>query len=204
MAVASVWPTAPMALPARSLRCGSLAPRRNLDLARCRLTYRTTRPRTPVRTMPILTCTCTAAIGGSLVAAVDRDVLIALGGNRIDGLATEAQQVLAKVLAQLRVAQGELDSGLQGSELAAAVIALAREAVGINGFFLHQSRDAVGQLDLATGAVADLLQVLENRRRQDIPAHDRQVGRRIGRLRLFNDAVHAAGGRLVRLHSNDA
>ncbi len=102
------------------------------------------------------------------------------------------------------MAEGKLDSGLQVSELAAAVVALAREAVGVDGFFLHQRRDAVGELNLAARAVPDLLQVLENRRGQDITADDRQIGRRLGGFRLFNDAVHAAGGRLIRLYSDNA
>src|SRR3981081_4056903 len=172
MAVASAWPTARMALPAQSLRCGSLAPRRRLDVARCRFCHLAPVRAppvgaSPVRTAPVLSSTRSAAIGGSL-AAVDRRVVIALGGNQIDGFATEAQQVLAKVLSQLRVAQGELDGGLQVSELAAAVVALAREAVSVHGFFLHQRRDAVGELNLAARASPDLLQVLENRRRQYI------------------------------------
>src|ERR1700730_17784154 len=147
MAVASAWPTAPMAPPVRSLRCGSLVPRRGLDLPRCRLRHLAPIRAAAVGRPPIRTSTRTGAIGR--LAAVGRGVLIALGGNGIDGFATEAQQVLAKVPAQLRVAQGKLDSGLQVSELAAAVVALTRETVGVDGLFLHQRRDAVGELNLS-------------------------------------------------------
>src|SRR5882724_11920827 len=162
MAAASAWPTAPMGLPAQSLRCGSLAPRRSLDVAR---RWRRLAPAvgaTPVR--PARRTAIRPGPMGSSVTALDPGVVIALGGNGIDGFAAQALQVAAEVLAQLRVAQGELHGGLQVAQLASAVIALAHEAVGVNGLFLHQRRNAVGQLDLAARALPDLLQVLENRR----------------------------------------
>src|SRR5438045_3952643 len=102
-----------------------------------------------------------AATVGDL-ATLDARVIVALGGNRADGLATQTLQIAAEVLAQLRVTQGELDGGLQIAELAAAVVALAGKAVGIHGLFLHECRNAVGELNLTARALADLLQVLEN------------------------------------------
>ena len=61
--------------------------------------------------------------------------------------------------------QAVLHGRLQVSELAAAVVALAFEFEGIHRFALHQARDAVGELNLAAGALADFRQVVEDRRR---------------------------------------
>ncbi len=71
--------------------------------------------------------------------------------------------------------EAELDGRLQVTELAAAVVALSFEFEGEYLFALHQARDAVGELNLAARALPNLCQVLEYRRRQQIPAHDREV-----------------------------
>ena len=63
------------------------------------------------------------------------------------------------------MAERVLDRRLQVAELAAAVVALAAEAIGVHGLLAHERGDAVGELDLAARAAADALQVLENRRR---------------------------------------
>ena len=49
--------------------------------------------------------------------------------------------------------QRVFDIRLQVAELAAAVETLAVELVGIDRFVVHQARDAIGELDLATGTV---------------------------------------------------
>src|ERR1039458_28782 len=64
---------------------------------------------------------------------------------------------------------------LQISELIAAVEAPACESVRIDGFALHQAGDAVGQLNLATRPLADLLEFVEDRGRQHVAADDRQI-----------------------------
>jgi hypothetical protein len=98
----------------------------------------------------------------------------------------------------------ELDGRLQVAKLAAAIEALALEAVGIDRLFRHQPGDAVGQLDLAACAAADLRQVIEDARRQHIAAHDREVRRRNGRLRLLDDAADPADLRTLRVDFDDA
>src|SRR5262245_2969140 len=84
-AVGSVWPTALMAPPAQSLRCGSLTPTRPLDVPR-RLTNLADR-------------VTTNAVSVAGLATLDLGVLVALGRDRVDRLATESLQVLTEVLA---------------------------------------------------------------------------------------------------------
>ena len=100
--------------------------------------------------------------------------------------------------------QGVFDRGLQVAELAAAVVALAREAVGVHRLLPHEGGDTVGQLDLPACPAPDSLQVLEDRRRQHVTAHHRKVGGRLRGLGFLNDAAHAAGRRTVALHLHDA
>ena len=90
------------------------------------------------------------------------------------------------------------DIGLQVSELAATVEALALEPVGVHGFIVHETRDAIGELDLAAGALADALEMVEHARRQQVAADYREVGRRLVRLGLLDDALDAQQFRAPR------
>ena len=64
---------------------------------------------------------------------------------------------------------------LQIAELAAAVEALAVEPVRVHRFVVHEARDAVGELDLATRALPDALEMREHARREQVAAHHREV-----------------------------
>ncbi len=67
-----------------------------------------------------------------------------------------ATKIIGEFHTQTRMLQAIFHSGLQVSEFAAAIVALALELEGIHRFVLHQAGDAVGQLNLAAGALADL------------------------------------------------
>src|SRR3569833_3492631 len=136
---------------------------------------------------------------GRMGPLLDRRIVLGSHGRQVEKL-----QVAAEFLAELGMGQAEFDGRLQVAQFAAAVIALAGKAMRIDRFLARQRRDAVGELDLAPGALADLLQVLEDRRRQHVTADDRQVRWSHCRLRLLYDTVYAAGGRLVRLHIDNA
>ena len=56
-----------------------------------------------------------------------------------------------------------LHGRLQVAELVAAVVALAFELERIHRLALHEPRNAVGELDLAAGALADFREVVEDR-----------------------------------------
>src|SRR5579859_3219952 len=60
--------------------------------------------------------------------------------RRVD---VESLEVAAKVLAQRRMAERVFHRGLEIPQLAAAVVALAVETVGIHGLLAHQRGDAV-------------------------------------------------------------
>ncbi|RMT44591.1 5-formyltetrahydrofolate cyclo-ligase [Pseudomonas amygdali pv. myricae] len=79
---------------------------------------------------------------------------------------------------------------------ATAVKALALELVGQYVAFCSLLHQGVGDLDLPTLAWLSLFDLLENVRSQDVAADDRQVGRRIFRLRFFNHVGHAKQARL--------
>src|SRR5579871_2626763 len=99
--------------------------------------------------------------------------------------------------------QSKLDGRLQIAELAAAVVALAREAIGVHRLLAHERGDAVRQLDLSARAAPDALEMLEDRGRQDIAPDDREVrGGRRG-FGLLDDASNAARRRLVGLDLDD-
>ena len=81
--------------------------------------------------------------------------------------------------------------GLQIAELAAAVVTLAGELVGVHRLVTHEPRDAVGELDLAARAFANLLEMREQARREQVAAHHREIRGRLRGLRLFHDAIDA-------------
>src|SRR6202034_3912873 len=91
------------------------------------------------------------------------------------GIELQAVQVLAKAAAELRVAKRVFHGRLQVAELAATVVALAREAIGVHRLLAHQRGDAAGELELPARAAPDALEVLEDRRRQHVAADDREV-----------------------------
>src|SRR5205085_9753917 len=110
------------------------------------------------------------AVEGATVAcgAAARD-------RRGAGRQVQTLQVFAKPAAELRVTERVFDRRLQVAELAATVIALAAEAIGVHRLLAHQRGNAVGELNLAAGAGAQLLQVLEDCRSQHVTADHGEV-----------------------------
>src|SRR5690606_3103182 len=119
-------------------------------------------------------------------------------------LERQRSQVGAEIVAELRVSQPVVDGRLEIAELAAAIEAQALELVPENGFLGQQPGDRVGQLDLAARAGPGFFQQVEYPRRQDIAADDRQVRRRVSRLRLLDDAAQAVQAGPEWLRVDDA
>src|SRR5580658_1262718 len=102
------------------------------------------------------------------------------------------------------MAESEFDRRLQIAELAAAVVALAREAVGVHGLFAHERGDAVSELNLTARAAADALEMLEDRGREHVATDDGERRGRSRGLRLLDDAADATRRGLVGLDLDDA
>ena len=105
----------------------------------------------------------------------------------------DSLQIFAEVAAELWVRERVFHGRLQVAELAAAVVALAVEAMRIHRLLCHKRADAVRELNLSPRALADLFQVPEDGRRQDITADNGEIGWRGRRLWLLDDAADAAG-----------
>ncbi len=97
-------------------------------------------------------------------------------------------QILGKFGSHFRVAQGNGDSCLQVAEPVAAVKALPSKAIGENLTFADEPDDAIGELNLATGARGGFFQKIEDPCRQDVVVHDAEIGRSILGVRFFHNA----------------
>ncbi len=113
-------------------------------------------------------------------------------------------QIGAEARAELRMAQTVLDRRAQIADLAAAVVADAGERQHVHRLVRHQGRDTVRQLDLAAGTALRALELREDGRRQDVAADDGEIRRRVGRLRLLDDARDALRAARLLLHGHDA
>src|SRR5262249_60006135 len=105
-----------------------------------------------------------AAVGAPLACLGHSDAL-RLGGPRSGrclsgGGNIQPLKVAAEVAPERRMAQRVLDRRLKVSELAATIVTLTLEAVGVYGFFPHQRSDTVGELDFPARTATDALQVL--------------------------------------------
>jgi hypothetical protein len=100
-----------------------------------------------------------------------------------EALGDPPRQVVGELPAQLGVLEGELDRGLEVAELRAAVVPLALERIGKDGLVREQRGDAVGQLDLAARTAPRLLELVVDTRREQVTADNREVRRRVRRLR---------------------
>src|SRR3982751_3246203 len=98
----------------------------------------------------------------------------------------------------------ELDRGLEVAELGAAVEAPPRQAHRERALLREQRRDAVGELDLAAGAWRHLREHLEDPIGEDVAPDHREVGRRVLRLGLLDDAVDARRIALYLVDGDDA
>src|SRR5580692_3811346 len=94
--------------------------------------------------------------------------------KRLGQLRNHAAQIFGELGPQARMLETVFHGRLQVAEFAAAIVALALKFEGINGFALHETRDAVGELDLAAGAFADFRKILEDRAREQVSADHRQ------------------------------
>ena len=102
------------------------------------------------------------------------------------------------------MAETVLDRRTQVADLAAAVVADARERQHVHRLVGEQARDAVRQLDLAAGAALRSLELAEDGRRQDVTPDDGQVRRRVLRARLLDDPRDALRAVRLGLHGHDA
>src|SRR5205807_546624 len=122
------------------------------------------------------------------LAGISLERLVAIDSSFTEALTVRGQLRVRKgrLLACKRLPRGAripppagtervFDGRLQIAELAAAVVALAAEAIGVDRLLAHERRDAVGELDLAAGARADALQMPEDRRGEHVAADDREV-----------------------------
>src|SRR5215471_4355340 len=89
----------------------------------------------------------------------------------------EALQVATELRGEIRALERHLHGRLEPAHRGAGVVAGPLELVAVDGLFLHQRLDGVGQLDLPAGPALGLLELVEDLRRQDIAADDRQVRR---------------------------
>src|SRR5262249_8533848 len=97
----------------------------------------------------------------------------------------QVPQVVVELGAEAFVLEAVLDGSLQIAELAAAIVTLAFEFECIHGLVAEQVGDRVGQLDLAAGAAAGVLEFRENGRRQQITSDHCERRRCILRTWLF-------------------
>src|SRR4029450_11787303 len=104
-------------------------------------------------------------------------------------LQLQVLQVRPELGRQLRPLQRQLDRRLEPAHRRPAVVGRALELVAVDRLLLHQRLDGVRELDLAAGALLGLLELVEDLRREDVAADDRQVRRRILRLRLLDEPV---------------
>src|SRR5450756_2357069 len=102
--------------------------------------------------------------------------------SRVRGLEVQAPQVGAELRAQVRPGKRELDGGLQPAHGRPGIVASPIELVAVDRLLFHERLDRVRELDLASGAVRRLLQLVEDLRRQHVAADDGEVRwRRAGR-----------------------
>ena len=104
-------------------------------------------------------------------------------------LCAQRIQILGKFGSHFRVAQGKGDSRLQVAEPVAAVKTLPRKTIGKDLAFADEPGDAIGELNLATGAWGGFFQKIEDSGRQDVAAHDAEIGGGILGARFFHDAT---------------
>ena len=76
---------------------------------------------------------------------------------------------------KLRVRECVSDGRLQVPEFAAAIEALAAEAMRVHGLLAQQPRDTVGELDLSAHAARKVGDLAENPRRQDVASGHTQA-----------------------------
>src|SRR5688500_3847504 len=72
--------------------------------------------------------------------------------------------------------ESERHVGLQPAEARTGVVPSALELVAEDRLLVDQPADGIGQLDLAAGATAGLLEDVEDLRGEDVPAKHGQVG----------------------------
>src|SRR6056297_2702826 len=122
----------------------------------------------------------------SRAAALGSDIVL------VPKFRDSAIQVFGEAFAELGMLERVFDRRFQITELVAAVVVLAGELPGIDALLFQQRSNRIGQLDFTSSIRRRGLEQLEYSRRQQIPAHDRQVRRRVGRVGFLDD--RADGG----------
>src|SRR6185312_1733165 len=99
-------------------------------------------------------------------------------------------QIVAERIAEIVPGQSKFHGSLKESELVAGIVARSFKFQAVNGPVSQHVFQGVGELYLATAAWLNRFDALENFRRQDIPAYNREVGWRIRRLGLFHHVAN--------------
>src|SRR5581483_7591814 len=138
--------------------------------------------------------------GGGAVPAVGRP------GSVLDDLAPpdEVGQEGPELVAEVGTVERQLDRRPEEVDLLAEVVAARLERVAAHRLRLEQQADGVGQLQLAAGAGRDAVEGVEDLRREDVTADDRQVGGGVLRLGLLDDRPDADEVLLHQLRGHTA
>ena len=100
-----------------------------------------------------------------------------------------ARRDIGQVGSEVVTVERELDVGLEEPQDLADVVAAFGEDPPEDRSDVEQERDGVGELVLAVHARLDTVERVEDRRREDVAADDREVRGRLLRLRLLDDAI---------------
>src|SRR6185503_8734068 len=103
------------------------------------------------------------------------------------GLELQVSQVAPELWAQIGSPERELDGRLEPAHRRAGVIARSFELIRVHALLLHHRLDVVGELDLPAGPALGLLELVEDLRREHVPADDGEVRRRLLRLGLLDE-----------------
>src|SRR5680860_448624 len=131
------------------------------------------------------TSACTSPTGRSVTTArpVGRRSTEVPSVDEIDEVARESRADVGPI-------EGELDVRVEEVQLLADVVPTVLEHPAVDALGLEQQADRVGELELAAGARLDAAERFEDLGGEHVPAHDREVRRRVLRLRLLDDGVH--------------
>src|SRR5688500_11847152 len=115
----------------------------------------------------------------------------------------ESADVSAELVGILRL-ESERHVGLQPPEARAGIVARALELVAEDRLLADQSADRIGQLDLAAGATAGLLEDVEDLRGQDVSAKHCEVGWGVVDGRLLDEVADLDQAALLLERIHDA
>src|ERR1700730_10256988 len=103
--------------------------------------------------------------------------------------ATHRFKVAAKLGTYFGMLDGKGEVCLEVIEIAPAIVARTFELVSEQILTRQQCRNRIGQLDLSAGPGRLVLKMVEDARREYVAAYHTKPGRRLLRIRLFDDAA---------------